>query len=152
MDIEEYLKEKGAPYEVISHEQAFTAQEVAAAEHVTGHKFAKTVIARGGDQSFMLVLPASHHVDFVKASALVGEELALASEKEMKALFLDCEIGAEPPFGAEYGLTTYVDESLAQVDEIVFRAGTHDKTIKMRYEDYADVEGPTPGDFALDEG
>ncbi|MFO7959187.1 MAG: YbaK/EbsC family protein [Candidatus Brocadiia bacterium] len=151
MDVESYLKDKGVQYEVIPHEQAFTAQEVAAAEHVTGHKFAKTVIAKSGDNAYMLVLPASHHVDFEKASDLVGEELEMASEEEMKKIFPDCEIGAEPPFGSEYGLPTYVDSSLTQVDDVVFRAGTHDLTIRMRYDDYAELEDPAVGDIIIEE-
>ncbi len=151
MNIEQYLSEQGVEFEVIQHEQAFTAQEVAAAEHVTGHKFAKTVIAEGAEQSYMLVLPASRHVDFGKASELVGEPLEMASEGKMKRLFADCEVGAEPPFGAEYGLPTYLDESLADQDEIVFRAGTHDRTIKMSYDDYARIEEPTVGDLVVSE-
>ncbi|MGD2173761.1 MAG: YbaK/EbsC family protein [Candidatus Brocadiaceae bacterium] len=151
MNIEQYLKENGVEYQVIPHEQAFTAQEVAATEHVTGHKFAKTVIAKGGGEDFMFVLPASRHVDFDAASELAGAELEMASEEEMKGLFPDCEIGAEPPFGSEYGLKTYVDESLAGYDEIVFRAGTHDKTIKMNYGDYVALEEPVLGAFATEE-
>ncbi len=152
MDVTHYLDEQGVDYEVIPHEQAFTAQEVAAAEHVTGHKFAKTVIAMAGDEARMLVLPASRHVDFQKASALVGEDLEMASEKQMKEVFPDCEIGAEPPFGSQYGVPTFVDGSLAERDEIVFRAGTHDKTVMMSYDDYAALEEPTVGDLATAEG
>lgn len=151
MNIEEYLKDQGVEFEVIEHEQAFTAQEVAAAEHVTGHKFAKPVIADGAEGSYMLVVPASRHVDFDKASELAGETLEMADEGEMKKLFPDCEVGAEPPFGEEYGLDTFVDTTLAERDEIVFRAGTHDRTIKMSYQDYADIEQPTVGDIAMPE-
>jgi len=151
MDVESLLKDKGVPYEVISHEQAFTAQEVAAAEHVTGHRFAKTVIAKAGEKAYMLVLPASHHVDFEKASDLVGEDLEMAKEEELKKLFPDCEIGAEPPFGSEYGLPTYVDESLTRVDDVVFRAGTHDLSIRMKYDDYAKLEAPAVGNIIINE-
>ncbi len=149
MEVEKYLKDKGVDYEVIPHEQAFTAQEVAATEHVTGHKFAKPVIVDGAEQSYMLVLPASHKVDFEKASQMAGEELEMADEGEMKKLFPDCEIGAEPPFGSEYGLKTFVDQSLADRDEIVFRAGTHDKTIRMDYDAWAELEQPAVGSFAV---
>ncbi|MFO8007572.1 MAG: YbaK/EbsC family protein [Candidatus Brocadiia bacterium] len=152
MDVMEWLDAQGVDYDVIPHEQAFTAQEVAATEHVTGHKFAKTVIAMAGDQPRMLVLPASRHVDFQKASDLVGEELEMASEEQMKEVFPDCEIGAEPPFGSQYGVPTFVDESLARWDEIVFRAGTHDKTVRMGYDDYVALEEPKVGELATPEG
>ncbi len=150
MNVQEFLKQNGVSYELIPHEQAYSAQEVAAAEHVTGHKFAKTVIVKAGEETHMLVLPASRHVDFKKAGKLVGAKLEMASEEEMKTLFPDCEIGAEAPFGSQYGLKTFVDESLQGVDEIVFRAGRHDQTIKMSYADYEKLESPAVGSFSIE--
>jgi Ala-tRNA(Pro) deacylase len=152
MDVQQFLKDKGVSFELIPHEQVYTAQEVAATEHVTGHRFAKTVIARGDDgENYMLVLPASRHVDFDEAADLVGAGLKMVGEEEMKKLFPDCEIGAEPPFGSEYGLKTFVDESLTDVGDIVFRAGTHDQTIRMSYADYEELESPTVGSFAAEQ-
>ena len=151
MDVKAMLKEKGADYEVIRHEHTYTAQEVAASEHVTGHMFAKPVILRSGDESFMFVLPASRHVALKRASELVGKDLAMATEEDMKRIFPDCEIGAEPPFGSPYDVPTYVDESLAEMDDIVFRAGNHDETIKMAYEEYARIETPTVAAFCIED-
>lgn len=151
MNVQEFLKEQGVGFEVVPHEQAYTAQEVAAAEHVSGHKFAKTVIVKGGEDVCMLVLPASRHVDFKKAADLVGTKVKMLSEEQMKEAFPDCEIGAEAPFGSQYGVKTFVDESLGGEDEIVFRAGTHDQTIKISYADYEKLEKPTVGDFAIEE-
>jgi len=150
MNVQDYLKQHGVPFDVISHEQAFTAQEVAAAEHVTGHKFAKTVIVKAGEDAYMFVLPASRHLDLNKAGHAVGGKAQLATEEEMKVLFPDCEIGAEPPFGTPYGIKTFADDSLQGVDEIVFRAGTHDHTVKMTCADYQKLEDPTFGSFATE--
>jgi len=150
MNVEEFLKENGVECEVIPHEQAYTAQEVAAAEHVSGHNFAKTVIVKAGDEVVMLVLPASRHVDFKKVAAVLGAKAEMLGEGEMKKIFPDCEIGAESPFGSQYGLKTFVDESLREADDIVFRAGTHDRTIKMSYADYEKLEKPTSARFAAE--
>ncbi|MHC5034740.1 MAG: aminoacyl-tRNA deacylase [Planctomycetota bacterium] len=150
MNVQEFLDEKGVAYELIPHEQAYSAQEVAAAEHVTGHMFAKTVIVKGGGDNFMLVLPASRHVDFKRAADLVGAKLQMVSEEEMKTIFPDCEIGAESPFGSQYGLKSFMDESLQAVDQVVFRAGTHDQTIKMGRADYEGIENPTVGSFSIE--
>ena len=151
MDVQEYLTEQGVEFELVRHEQAFTAQEVAAAEHVTGHMFAKTVIVQGGGTAHMLVLPASRHVDMRAAGNLIGSPVKMVEEPDMKALFPDCEIGAEPPFGSQYGMGTYMDESLGGRDEIVFRAATHDRTVRMRYEDYVGLEQPTAGRFTVED-
>ena len=151
MDVQKFLADKGVQFELVRHEQAFSAQEVAAVEHVTGHMFAKTVIVQEGACAHMLVLPASRHADMKAAGELVGGRVKMASEQDMKALFPDCEIGAEPPFGSEYGMATYVDESLAAMDEIVFRAGTHDRTVRMRYDDYVALAQPTAGRFTVED-
>jgi hypothetical protein len=49
--IEDYLRNKGVEFEVIRHELAYTAQETAATEYVSGHMFAKTVIVIDGQAS-----------------------------------------------------------------------------------------------------
>ena len=41
--IEQYLEEQGVEYEIIDHPVAFTAQEEAAASHIPGRHWAKTV-------------------------------------------------------------------------------------------------------------
>ena len=146
--IEDYLRNKGVKFEVIRHELAYTAQETAASEHVSGHMFAKTVIVTDGEAFHMLVLPASHQADMKRAGKLVGAKVRLASEEEMAALFTGCETGAEPPFGSVYEIGTYVDPSLSGQQNIVFRAGTHERTLRMRYDDYVALENPTVAEIA----
>jgi Ala-tRNA(Pro) deacylase len=58
-------------------------------------------------------------------------------------------IGAMPPFGNLYGIPVYVDTSLTDDPEIVFQAGTHTDTIKIRYADYARLVKPQVGQIAL---
>ena len=58
-----------------------------------------------------------------------------------------CERGAIPPFGSVYHVHTLVDESLADDEEIVFQAETHDESIRMTYHDFEIVEHPLRGDF-----
>ena len=146
--MEGFLRKQGVTFEKVHHKEAFTAQRVAAAEHVTGKEVAKTVVVKGGDKFFLLVLPANLLVNMAKASQAVGAQVAMASEEEMAALFTECDVGAEPPFGSQFGLSTFVDRHLAEQPEMVFRAGTHTDTIVMAYADYAKAEKPTVADFS----
>lgn len=151
MEIAQLLSESGVEFEMVMHEQAFTAQRVAEVEHVSGHRFAKTVIARSPDgKFFMFVLPAPKHVDFEKASEIVGQELKMATEPEMKKLFLDCQVGAEPPFGSVYNVPTYMDEHLLDVEKLIFRCGSHDKTLQMSLRDFLNVEDPKIAEFCIE--
>jgi Ala-tRNA(Pro) deacylase len=148
MSITEYLREQGVEFELRRHEQAYTAQEEAQAQHVSGSLFAKTVIVKAGEEYVMLVLPASQHADLEQAGALLGQTVVLAREKEQGELFPDCELGAEPPFGSLYQVRTLVDESLGRHERIAFRAGNHTEVILMAYRDYERLEQAQVGRFA----
>ncbi|MGD2039211.1 MAG: YbaK/EbsC family protein [Anaerolineae bacterium] len=147
--LESYLRENGAGFEVMTHGQAFTMQEVAAMLHVPGEQVAKVVMVKADEGIAMLVLPAPHRMNVDKVCTVLGVEQAyLAKEKEFADLFPDCATGAMPPFGNLYGVPVYVDQTLAEQDDIVFRIGTHRETMKMAYADFARLVKPTVSDFA----
>ncbi|MHC4294498.1 MAG: aminoacyl-tRNA deacylase [Planctomycetota bacterium] len=149
MKVSEYLKDKGVYFSMHEHSPAYTAQEVAAEEHVSGKMLAKTVIVRVDDRYVMCVLPASLKLDMTKvAKAVKGKSVRLADETEMAKLFPDVEVGAEPPFGNLYEITTLVDEHLAADEEIVFQAGSHRQAIRMKYADYESLAEPQVADLA----
>jgi Ala-tRNA(Pro) deacylase len=141
--LREYLDGQKVPYEVLAHRQAFTAQEVAEAQHVHGAELAKVVMLRSGPHFFMAVLPAPQRVDLERARAATGKrDLVLATEAEFEGLFPQCEAGAMPPFGTLYGLPVFVDQTLTGDETIVFNAGTHTQTVKMKYADFARLVQP----------
>ena len=147
--MEEYLRENDVAFEVETHAQAFTMQEVAAALHVPGNQVAKVVIICADDRKVMLVLPAPYrmNIDLVR-DMVVAKKARLAKEEEFADLFPDCATGAMPPFGNLYDVPVYVDQALAAQPEIVFRIGTHRETMKIAYADFDRLVGPTVGEFA----
>ena len=147
--LEQYLRENGVGFEVMTHSQAFTMQEVAPALHVPGKQVAKVVIVRADEEMAMLVLPAPYRLNTAKARTLLGVKgVRLAKEKEFTDLFPDCATGAMPPFGNLYDVPVYVDQSLAEESDIVFRIGTHRETMKVAYDDFSRLAQPTVGEFA----
>ena len=143
------LDENKANYEILRHPEAITAQRIAEAEHVKGRHHAKVVMLKSGGQHLMAVLPAEHLIDLEKLATFVGKDVSFESEHEFESLFPDCAVGAMPPFGNLYGVPTYVDESLAEEDYIVFEAGTHTEAIKFSYHDYEKIVKPQVGDLAI---
>src|ERR1041385_1776670 len=109
----EFLDQNHVRYEILHHPEAFTAQELAAVEHVKGKQHAKVVMVEAAGAQLMAVLPADHRVDLEKLDQLTGKRTALASEADFKELFPDCAVGTMPPFGKLYGVETYVETSLA---------------------------------------
>jgi Ala-tRNA(Pro) deacylase len=97
----------------------------------------------------MLVLPASYRIDFAKLRTFLStKDVRPAKEEEFGNIFPDCEVGAMPPFGNLYNVPVYVDRSLTEDPEIVFQAGTHRDTMKIRYADYERLAKPKTGEFA----
>jgi Ala-tRNA(Pro) deacylase len=147
--LQKYLDEHKIKYQVLTHSTAYTAQEVAQLQHVPGKMVAKVVMVKKENRTpVMLVLPASHKVDFAHLGEVLGTRAELEQEREFRDLFAGCETGAEPPFGNLFNLETVVDASLARDEEIVFNAGSHWQTVRMRYDDYARLVHPRVAQFA----
>jgi Ala-tRNA(Pro) deacylase len=148
----EILDKNKVKYEKILHQETFTSQETAQAEHVSGKKMAKVVMTKVDGKDVMAVLPASFKLDVNKLKRLLrAKEARLATEKEFERLFPDCEKGAMPPFGNLYGIPCYVDSQVAQNDKIVFNAGSHKESVKMSYADYEKIVKPVLMDLILEE-
>ncbi len=84
--LEAYLRENKVPFQMQHHARAYTAQEVAASEHVSGRLVAKTVFAFADGKMVMAVLPAHHVLDLASLkSALGAKDVRLAEEAEFSA-------------------------------------------------------------------
>lgn len=151
MNVREFLTAKRVPYEALDHPVTYDAQRLAQTLHVPGQQVAKTVLLRadGGYSYIVAVLPATKTVDFSQvSSALGGSKIELATELEIQQHCPDCEMGALPPFGTQYGMKTLVEESLAQDESIVFEGNTHHEAFRMRYADFQRIEQPLVAQFA----
>lgn len=148
--IKEYLEREKVPFQFLEHGRAFTATEVAGAQHVPGRQMLKSVIVKADDQFLLCLLPAIHLLDLEKFKSLLGaKQLRLAHEEEMSKLFPGCEIGSEPPFGGLFGLKVYADKFLEEENEVAFNAGTHTDMIKMRFEDVRRLSEPVFVEFGV---
>ncbi|HYX05359.1 MAG TPA: YbaK/EbsC family protein [Bacteroidales bacterium] len=146
----ELLDSKNKKYIVVKHSKSFTAQEVAASAHVPGDEMAKTVIVKIDGNLTMVVVPATHEVNFDKIRDHLGaEEVELATEEEFENLFPDCELGAMPPFGNLYDMDTYVSEALTKDRIIAFNAGTHKELVKISYDDFESIVAPKVLDLSI---
>jgi Ala-tRNA(Pro) deacylase len=148
--LKDYLEKNQVSYQAGYHQEVYTAQEIAAAQRVPGKEMAKVVMVKADGKMVMLVLPASYQVDIKKLkAALQCKKVGMAKEKEFEELFPDCEIGAMPPFGNLYNLDVWVDKVLTEDASIVFQAGSHVETLRIKYSDYARLVNPKVGDFSM---
>lgn len=144
-----YLDSQDISYEWLRHPEAYTAQEVAHALHLSGKRLAKTVVVEADSRMIMVVLPASHRLVMSELrGVLEAREVKLLPEPELERIFPGCDLGAIPPLGDLYGMDVWVDRSIADHEEIVFNAGTHMDAVRMKYGDFVRLAKPRVGRFS----
>jgi Ala-tRNA(Pro) deacylase len=147
--LQSYLDGQHVAYTLQEHVVAYDAQHVAQSEHIPGRMVAKVVIVRANGNPVLLALPADRRVDFDRVRALLHtDDLQLAAETEVAALFPDCAVGAMPPFGNLYHLPVVVDQRLAENEDVVFPAGAYTETIRLRADDFVRLVQPVVADTA----
>ncbi len=138
--VEEYLKQNHPGCEHSAHTRTVAAQRVAAAEHVSGDRMAKTVVVSLDGELVLAVVAADRKVDLGALALATGaNQVDLVPEAEFAPRFAPCEAGAEPPLGL-FGMPIYVDAALAHEPWLVMRGGTHEDAIRMRTDEWMDIE------------
>jgi Ala-tRNA(Pro) deacylase len=134
--IETHLRERYRAYEHHTHPTAETAQELAAAEHVSGRRVAKPVVLKVHGELTIAVVAATDRVNLAPLEEATGSQAELVSEAEFSERFRPCDVGAEPPL-AIFGVPIFVDDKLIREQTIVMPAGTHDDSVILDTSEWA---------------
>lgn len=146
--LQAYLSQAKIPFTVMKHPTVYTAQEIAAAQHVPGRQLAKSVLVKTDRGPVLAVLPAIHRIDLKKLKAVTGAKtLTIAKESDVKAAFPDVEVGAMSPFGNLYNVPVVAEGALQEEESLVFNAGSHTETVKMRAKDFLALVKPKVAAF-----
>lgn len=143
------LKENNVEYELIEHEPVYTSEEAARVRGTSLKHGAKAIVFSADKQPILVVVSGDKKVDIKIFKKRYGiKDLRILSPAEVKEK-TDLEIGAIPPFGNLMGFPTYmVDQLVTKNKEIIFNAGSHTKSIKMKPQDYIKLCNPIIGDFS----
>lgn len=142
-EIIEKLNKLKIKYQKYEHDPVFTSEDSARVRGTSIHQGAKALVLQADKGLILLVMPADLKADLEKVKKLGGfDKLIMASKDTVKAK-TGLEVGSVPPFGSLIGLKTYLDSRLSDNSEIAFNAGRHDRSIKMRYEDFVLIENPS---------
>jgi Ala-tRNA(Pro) deacylase len=147
--IERTLEQEHVRFHSRHHRPRFTSQEVAAEEHVSGHRLAKVVVVKADDGMVEVVVPASQRINMEAVRRELGcQNCRLASEPEIAERFDDCEVGAIPPLRHWPDVQILMDRHLFQLrGPLLFQAGTHEDAIEMEFADWYRITQPRDGDF-----
>lgn len=141
--VAEMLVRDHVSFRLVPHLRDYTAQQTAGHMHMRHGRFVKTVIIVADGRYMMVVMPAHHRLSWDKIRAHLGtREVHMASEDELRMLFPDCELGAEPPFGEVYHLPVLASEELVREGELAFNGGTHEQAMVMEASEFARIVNP----------
>jgi Ala-tRNA(Pro) deacylase len=152
-DLTKVLDDAGAEYEVLHHGHTERAVEEAEALGLDAAEVAKTLIARTPDGYLRALVPASERVDMRKLREAVGgskDDVQLATEAEMAQDYPEFALGAVPPLGGTRSDPVFVDRRLAGHEWVVFEAGTHDDSVRVRTEDLLRIAQAQTADLCED--
>jgi len=148
MRISDYLSEQRIAFERLPHPPAYSAQKRAKYLRLPGCQVAKCVLLVGPSGYLLAVLPATHQVDTQALAQYLGGPVRLASDREIAAIFHDCEWGVVSPFGRRYGLTTLLDDSISPDAPLVLETHTQFESIRLLCRDFERLEQPRRLPFA----
>jgi Ala-tRNA(Pro) deacylase len=142
------LDDGGAQYELLPHRHTETARAEARALGLEPDEVAKTVVVRTDDGYVRVVVPASARIDLARVRELLQADTGtrLATEAELAAAYPEFDLGAVPPIGGPAGDVVVVDVSLARQHRLVFEAGTHEESIRLKTEDLIALADARVGD------
>jgi prolyl-tRNA editing enzyme YbaK/EbsC (Cys-tRNA(Pro) deacylase) len=129
-----HLDDAGIAYEIVEHEQAFSAASEAVASGVRPENAAKSILLRDGEGYRLVVIQASDRLDLGKVSDVLETskaKLRLVTEDEMAADFSQFELGAIPPLGEMLPAPEIVDRRLLDHDRILCNGGDHTHSVLL---------------------
>ena len=145
------LNERHISYELIPHRRTQSAAAEARAVGVDPAHVAKTLVLTTGDEFVLAVLPGSERIDLRKVGdVLETADVELASEQVLAGAFPEYELGAVPPIGGTGRDRVLVDRRVRDANWVVFEAGTHEQSLRMKAADLVDVAAARVADICQD--
>lgn len=145
------LREQHVDYELIPHRRTQSAAAEARAIGVDPGHVAKTLVLGTGAGFVRAVLPASRRIDLGKVKdVLGGDDVQLASEHVLAGAYPQFELGAVPPVGGPEHDRVLMDEGLRECEWVVFEAGTHEHSVRIKTADLVAVAGAQISDICQD--
>ena len=113
---------------------------------------AKTIVLASDAGYVRAVISASTHLDLHKVRQLLDDKHArLASEAELAMAYPMYELGAVPPFGLPAGDRLLFDRPLARRETVVFEAGSHNESLRMKTADLLALSSAEVADIAAND-
>jgi aspartyl-tRNA synthetase len=142
------LKNAHMLFDAYEHAPVHTSEEAAKVRNTNPHEGAKALVLYADGKPLMIVVPGDMKVDMKEFKHQFDvRDLRMATPEEVLK-HTGVAIGAVPPFGHIFGLPLYVDRALQENERVVFNAGLHNKSIRLKESDWEIVAKPVVGNFS----
>lgn len=144
-----FLSKTKLKHEIVEHRTVFTAYDVAQTLKRKLSEVAKTLVVKLDKGHALVVLPASHQVDFKLLKKITGaKKVEIDRENVMTKLF-KVKPGALSPFhGPLHKLPVYVDRAVMRAQKAIVQAGSFEQSVHMKTKDLLKAVEGKLGNFA----
>ncbi|MDD5253920.1 MAG: YbaK/EbsC family protein [Candidatus Nanoarchaeia archaeon] len=147
-EIVDLLEKRGFEFEVIEHSPAFTSEDASKIRGSSLRMGTKAMVLKIKDKFIMAILSAEKKISSKLLRELTNSDsLRFATPEEVEKITY-CKVGSVPPFPVLFNLDYYLDRSVIENEEIVFSAGSHVKSIKMKAKDFTKIMDKKPVEFS----
>ncbi len=148
------LDEKGAVYRVLAHEAEGRTEFITA---IRGNRIEQAIksmvvqvrMSKKENLYYLANVPGDCRVDFDSIKAHFGAESIGMAPREKAEALTGCVIGSIPPFSFNEKLGLLADPMIRENEEVVFNAGSLERSIFMKMEDYFRIANPQVVKIAL---
>jgi len=138
----QFLNTNNIFYQLLEHDPIFTMQQTTAIDGITLEEGMKSLLLKANNNYYLCVLPGHKKLDSKKLKQLLcTRDLRFATAEEVKEI-MKCEVGSCYPFGNLLPINMILEASIGENRFVSFTPGVHNKSIKMRWKDYAKIVRP----------
>lgn len=143
-----YLDSINKQWEPLSHPETLSSVDEARALGIDPDDVAKSLLLKSREGYALAVIPGGHRLDMHKVRDAIGDRtIRLASEGDLERDFPDYELGAAPPTPGLLKVHGFVDPRVRSREWIVFSAGTHTDSVRMKTVDLIGLSDFTEADL-----
>ena len=148
------LNNAGVEFEILEHEFVHRGEDAAKIRGTSLQEAAKALIlcakvTNNDDKKYFMCVVSGHKMmDLKIVKELVGcKNVALAHPDDVLKV-TGLPVGSVPPFPALFNIDGYCDSAVMENEYIVFSAGSHYKSIRMKAEDWKENTGVIISSFS----
>lgn len=135
-----FLGKHKIKYDVMEHRTVYTAYDLAQTLKRKLSEVVKTLVVKVDKGHALVVLPASHQVDFKALRKALGAKLVQIDKENVMTKLFKIKPGAISPFhGPLYKLPVYVDKAIPKLQKVVVQAGSFENSLHLKTKDLVKV-------------